>query len=225
VLGAVSRTNAQFPVPLELREALRLSEERPTNARVTRAATFRDYASGLRSLPVPAQLSLDEAAALFEVWMKDRALYGGACGVCVRQAPAEADGPRSDRGREDGRGRVVPRKVHRVEREPAQLRPAWPARVARVDYRRLRRSCLYSIRFRNSCSVMLLPLDLPNAGTFGQDGQRSVKARSSSCAADCSFTDFLVFYRSWTSAQPRSVRIGRRRPPRRGRVLAPGANC
>jgi len=36
---------------------------------------MKEYTVGLRSLPVPSQLSIPEAASLFEVWMKDKALH------------------------------------------------------------------------------------------------------------------------------------------------------
>jgi small subunit ribosomal protein S29 len=78
VLGAVSSTNPQFMVPLELREALAVENGQPAiGGRVPRSKTLQDYARGLRNIAVPAQLSVDEAATLFEVWMKDKALYGG----------------------------------------------------------------------------------------------------------------------------------------------------
>jgi small subunit ribosomal protein S29 len=68
---------SQFPVPLELREVLKLGDARPMNARVQRSQALLDYARGLKNVPVPAQLSVHEAASLFEIWMKDKALYGG----------------------------------------------------------------------------------------------------------------------------------------------------
>jgi small subunit ribosomal protein S29 len=35
---------------------------------------LKGYTKGLQAVQVPDQLSVPEAAALFEVWMKDRAL-------------------------------------------------------------------------------------------------------------------------------------------------------
>jgi small subunit ribosomal protein S29 len=37
------------------------------------------YAKGLKKLEVPERLSIGEAAGVFEVWMKDRALHSGEC--------------------------------------------------------------------------------------------------------------------------------------------------
>lgn len=79
MLGALSSQNTQFKTPIELREALGLSHDRPTGPYAEREQALKDYAKGLQNLLVPEKLSMDEAAALFEVWMKDRALYGGAC--------------------------------------------------------------------------------------------------------------------------------------------------
>ena len=42
---------------------------------------MQEYAKGLRNMPVPERMSVEEAAALFEVWLKDRALYGGECDI------------------------------------------------------------------------------------------------------------------------------------------------
>jgi small subunit ribosomal protein S29 len=45
---------------------------------VKRSATLQGYAAGLRTIPVPEKLDVNEAASLFEVWMRYRAVPGGA---------------------------------------------------------------------------------------------------------------------------------------------------
>jgi hypothetical protein len=81
VLGALSSTNPQFAVPLELRETLGVPHSSPVSGRVPRSKTLQDYAHGLTNIEVPAQLSVDEAASLFDVWMKDHAVHGGECQI------------------------------------------------------------------------------------------------------------------------------------------------
>lgn len=64
-------------MPLELSEALGIPPLRPAGPYVARSKELAEYAQGLRNFPVPAQLSVDEAASLFELWMKDNALHSG----------------------------------------------------------------------------------------------------------------------------------------------------
>ncbi|PCH36270.1 hypothetical protein WOLCODRAFT_91935 [Wolfiporia cocos MD-104 SS10] len=73
--GAESTAETRFLMPLELREALGLPEHRPAGPYVARRPELAEYAAGLRNVAVPAQLSVGEAAALFEVWMEDQALH------------------------------------------------------------------------------------------------------------------------------------------------------
>ena len=40
-----------------------------------------EYAKGLRNFPVPDQLTVDEAASIFDVWQSAKALHVGACPV------------------------------------------------------------------------------------------------------------------------------------------------
>ena len=76
-LGAISTAHTQFQVPLELSEALDLPFPRPAGPYVKRSAELVAYTQGLQNLPVPAQLSVPEAASLFELWMKTKALHSG----------------------------------------------------------------------------------------------------------------------------------------------------
>ncbi|KAG1804613.1 mitochondrial ribosomal death-associated protein 3-domain-containing protein [Suillus variegatus] len=74
VFGALSMGNTTFPLPLELREALSLEHDRPYGPYVKRQPELVEYAHGLERLAVPGSLSVPEAASVFEVWMKDRAV-------------------------------------------------------------------------------------------------------------------------------------------------------
>lgn len=65
-----------YRTPLELEEALDLSPG-PNSPYLKRSPELVGYAQGLTKVPVPEQLNLKEAASLFDVWMKDRALVGG----------------------------------------------------------------------------------------------------------------------------------------------------
>jgi small subunit ribosomal protein S29 len=78
-LGAISSTNTNYVLPLVLREALGLPYDRPTGPYAKRSAALAEYGQGLRAFEVPPQLSVDEAAALFEVWSGDLALHTGEC--------------------------------------------------------------------------------------------------------------------------------------------------
>ena len=59
---------------LELREALSIPSDRPSGPYVRRKPEIVEYAKGLQNIPVPAQLQVNEAASIYEVWMKDKAL-------------------------------------------------------------------------------------------------------------------------------------------------------
>jgi small subunit ribosomal protein S29 len=70
ILGSISSTQTTNPIPLELRDTLNLEylDKRPISPYEKRNQILLDYASGLKSLEVPAKLSLEEAAGIFEVW-------------------------------------------------------------------------------------------------------------------------------------------------------------
>ncbi|EPQ56717.1 hypothetical protein GLOTRDRAFT_138372 [Gloeophyllum trabeum ATCC 11539] len=78
VLGALSTADTTYRTPLELRKALGLPDEQPTSPYVKMNETKMEYAKGLQALPVPEKLQLDEAAAVFEVWAKDKAVTQAA---------------------------------------------------------------------------------------------------------------------------------------------------
>ncbi|PSR70669.1 hypothetical protein PHLCEN_2v13442 [Hermanssonia centrifuga] len=68
VLGALSTAHTIFQLPLELREALGIPYDRPSGPYVRRKPEMVEYAKGLKNIPVPAQMQIDEAASLYEVW-------------------------------------------------------------------------------------------------------------------------------------------------------------
>ncbi|KAH8103887.1 mitochondrial ribosomal death-associated protein 3-domain-containing protein [Cristinia sonorae] len=75
VIGAVSGSNTNWPVTLELQEALGLSTPRPVNEYAKRSDNLQYYAEGLKNFPVPEKLTLDEAASIYDMWHKDNALH------------------------------------------------------------------------------------------------------------------------------------------------------
>ncbi|KAF9070753.1 mitochondrial ribosomal death-associated protein 3-domain-containing protein [Rhodocollybia butyracea] len=78
VLGALTTTDPKFPVTQELKEVLELPIGKPRSAYGRRSRVLEEYAEGCMNLPVPEQFSVKEAAAVFEMWMKDQALTAPA---------------------------------------------------------------------------------------------------------------------------------------------------
>ena len=85
VLGALSGSDTRFRLPLELSEALGLPFDGPSGPYVRRKPELVEYSKGLTNIPVPAQLQVNEAASLFEVWMKDKALFSRTPTVLLRR--------------------------------------------------------------------------------------------------------------------------------------------
>ncbi|GJE90341.1 hypothetical protein PsYK624_064720 [Phanerochaete sordida] len=79
VLGAVSTTHTRFQMPLELREALKIPHDRPVSPYLRREPELVRYASGLQNIPMPSSFQVEEAASLFEIWAKDKAMHFAAC--------------------------------------------------------------------------------------------------------------------------------------------------
>lgn len=75
MIGAVSGSNTNWPVSLELQEALGLPPPRPVSEYTKRSSELASYADGLENFAVPDQLSLDEAASMYELWHEDKALH------------------------------------------------------------------------------------------------------------------------------------------------------
>ncbi|KAM6496503.1 mitochondrial carrier protein [Amanita muscaria] len=74
VLCATTDSDPAYPVPLELREALQIPYEHPQSPYDKRSTALVDYANGLTPIPVPEQLTLDEAASLFEAWKEEHVM-------------------------------------------------------------------------------------------------------------------------------------------------------
>ncbi|KAF9785172.1 mitochondrial ribosomal death-associated protein 3-domain-containing protein [Thelephora terrestris] len=73
VIGALSASNTTFSAPIELRESLKLGNG-TANSYIKRSPVLVSYAEGLTKITVPEALSEREAASLFDVWMKDKAI-------------------------------------------------------------------------------------------------------------------------------------------------------
>lgn len=68
-------SNAVFRPTLEFCESLGLEYPRPSGPYVKRSTEYVEYARGLRNFPVPERLSIEEAAAIFDIWVRDNAVY------------------------------------------------------------------------------------------------------------------------------------------------------
>jgi len=77
VLGALSTANTTFSAPIELQESLKLSDG-TASPYIKRSSELISYAEGLTNIPVPESLGVSEAAALFDIWTKDKAISCGA---------------------------------------------------------------------------------------------------------------------------------------------------
>ncbi|THH17829.1 hypothetical protein EW146_g3049 [Bondarzewia mesenterica] len=73
-IGALSMTNTTFKLSTELRYALKLQSWMHPSPYLKTAPEVEEFTKGIKTLKVPDQLSMGEAASLFEVWMKDFAL-------------------------------------------------------------------------------------------------------------------------------------------------------
>lgn len=76
VVGALSASNTTFCAPVELQESLKL-DNGTVGPYTKRSPVLMSYAGGLTKIPVPEALSEPEAASLFDVWMKDKAISRG----------------------------------------------------------------------------------------------------------------------------------------------------
>jgi len=83
-LGALTASSTTYPIPLVLQDALGLPSPGapPSPYDKARSRVLKGYTEGLQALRVPEQLSVPEAAALFEVWKKDQALIPGMSLSC-----------------------------------------------------------------------------------------------------------------------------------------------
>lgn len=63
--------------PLELKEALGIDQDKLVSPYAKRSDSLCYYATGLKPFAVPASLELEEAAGIYETWLRDRALHTG----------------------------------------------------------------------------------------------------------------------------------------------------
>ncbi|KAG5637829.1 hypothetical protein H0H81_003100 [Sphagnurus paluster] len=73
-VGAITNSDTVYKLPLELKDALELPHEHFRTPYDKRSRTLVEYTTGLKPIRVPDQLSVTEAASLFEVWKDDKAL-------------------------------------------------------------------------------------------------------------------------------------------------------
>ncbi|KAI0796114.1 mitochondrial ribosomal death-associated protein 3-domain-containing protein [Abortiporus biennis] len=95
VFGALSGSTHVFRLTVELGNELAKVSEKTTDPYVRQVPELVEYAKGLQNLPVP-QLSLNEAASIFEIWAKDRALYSSANDELFMAKYTEAQGNARD---------------------------------------------------------------------------------------------------------------------------------
>lgn len=73
-VGAITNSDTVYKLPLELKDALGLPHEHFKSPYDKRSRPLMEYTTGLRPIHVPEQLSVNEAASLFEIWKDDKAL-------------------------------------------------------------------------------------------------------------------------------------------------------
>jgi small subunit ribosomal protein S29 len=84
VLGAVSTTNVEFRLPLELAEALGIPPVSDGGPYVKRSSTLQTYTKGLERVVVPDALTVQEAMEVFDLWSKDNAIPSGTSSSSLR---------------------------------------------------------------------------------------------------------------------------------------------
>lgn len=77
VVGALSNTNLEFQVPVELQDALGQTPQKSSLLWKKRNEEYADYAKGLVPIEVPGQLSVQEGAAMVEVWQQNSSFHSG----------------------------------------------------------------------------------------------------------------------------------------------------
>ncbi|GLB43195.1 putative mitochondrial ribosomal death-associated protein 3 [Lyophyllum shimeji] len=73
-VGAITASDTIYKLPLELKDALGLPHEHLPSPYDERSRPLTEYTTGLKPIHVPEQLSVNEAASLFEIWKEDKAL-------------------------------------------------------------------------------------------------------------------------------------------------------
>ena len=76
-MGAINSSDPMFPLPLELRDSLKLDYDHPMSPYDKRNPLLLEYAQGLKALPVPEKLTLEEASSLMSIWKSENVMVGG----------------------------------------------------------------------------------------------------------------------------------------------------
>jgi hypothetical protein len=76
-MGAINSSDPMFPLPLELRDTLKLDYDHPMSPYDKRSPLLLEYAQGLKALHVPEKLTLGEASSLMSIWKNENVLVGG----------------------------------------------------------------------------------------------------------------------------------------------------
>ena len=76
-MGAINSSDPMFTVPLELRDALKSDYDHPMSPYDKRSPVLLEYAQGLKALPVPEKLTLEEATSLMSIWKSENVMVGG----------------------------------------------------------------------------------------------------------------------------------------------------
>ncbi|KAI0314593.1 mitochondrial ribosomal death-associated protein 3-domain-containing protein [Amylostereum chailletii] len=96
VIGALSSSNTDFKLTPELRHALGLQPELKFSPFKNIAPEYEAFTAGVQTMIVPSQLKVEEAASLFEVWMKNRSLHTPANDEFFMSKFAESGGNARD---------------------------------------------------------------------------------------------------------------------------------
>lgn len=78
-MGALSLSQSNHPLPLELRDALQLQDldAYSVSPYLKRNKDMLAYTEGLQKLEVPTQLTLEEALGIFQIWKSRMAIGKG----------------------------------------------------------------------------------------------------------------------------------------------------
>lgn len=74
-VGAISSTSNTYALTPEVRYALGFQQDLQPSPYIKVPEEVKVYTKGIKPLEVPEKLSVSEAAALFEVWMKNKTLH------------------------------------------------------------------------------------------------------------------------------------------------------
>lgn len=78
-IGAISSTSTTYALTPELRYALGFQPDLVPSPYTKVHREITEYTKGIQPLLIPDKLSIDEAAAMFEVWAKNRTLHTREC--------------------------------------------------------------------------------------------------------------------------------------------------